>query len=361
VVAFAETSSCRRKALLNYFGEEYTIENCNSCDNCLQPKERFDAQEHLMLLLDTMHELKGKFKSNHIVQVLTGNVSNSVKQYKHNLLDIFAKGSYEDERLWNAIIRQALVHNLLSKEIENYGTLFINEKGSQYMKHPEPLMFTRDKDYSEENAEDDIITKQKGGGALDEALMSMLKDLRRELAKKHSLPPFVIFQDPSLEEMATQYPVTIDELKNISGVGEGKATKYGKQFVETIARYVEENEIDRPFDMTVKTVANKSAMKVNIIQAIDRKLPLEDFASSKGVPMHDLLTELESIVSSGTKVDLNYYINKLVDKDDQDDMFDMLREAETDSLQPIVEDYGDVYSEDELRLMRIKFISDFGN
>lgn len=361
VVAFSETSSCRRKALLNYFGEVYPEDNCGNCDNCVTPKERFDAQEHLLLLLETMTEIKGKLKSNHIVQVLTGVVSNSVKQYKHNLLDIFAKGDYENERFWNAIIRQALVHNLLSKEIENYGTLYISEKGQEYLKHPEPIMFTRDRDFDAEDNDADIITKEKGGGALDETLMNMLKDLRKSVAKKLNLPPFVIFQDPSLEEMATQYPVTMEELKNISGVGDGKAAKYGKQFVETIAKYVEENEIDRPFDMAVKTVANKSAMKVSIIQAIDRKLPLEDFASSKGVTMHDLLAELESIVSSGTKIDINYYINKLIDKEDQEEIFELLREGETDSLQPLIEDYGDVYEEDELRLMRIKFISDLGN
>ncbi len=361
VVAFSETSSCRRKSLLHYFGEEYDDANCNNCDNCVNPKERFDAQEHLILLLETMNEIKGKLKSNHIVQVLTGIVSNSVKQYKHNLLDIFAKGDYEDERFWNAIIRQALVHSLLSKEIENYGTLYINEKGHEYLKNPEPLMFTRDRDYDAEENDADIITKEKGGGALDEALMVMLKDLRKTVAKRLNLPPFVIFQDPSLEEMSTQYPITMDELKNISGVGEGKAAKYGKQFIETIAKYVEENEIERPFDMMVKTVANKSAMKVSIIQAIDRKLPLEDFAGNKGVSMHDLLAELESIVSSGTKIDLNYYINRLIDKDDQEEIFEILREAETDSLQPILDEFGDVYEEDELRLMRIKFISDLGN
>jgi ATP-dependent DNA helicase RecQ len=361
VVAFAETSSCRRKALLHYFGEEYPSENCGNCDNCITPKERFEAQEHLTLLLETMQELIGKLKSNHIVQVLTGVVSNSVKQYKHNLLDVFAKGDYEDERFWNAIIRQALVHNLLSKEIENYGTLSISEKGFEYLKNPESIMFTRDRDYDAEEEEADIITKEKGGGALDDALMGMLKDLRKSVARKLNLPPFVIFQDPSLEEMATQYPVTMEELKNISGVGDGKAAKYGQQFVETIAKYVEENEIDRPFDMAVKMVANKSAMKVSIIQAIDRKLPLEDFANNKGVSMHDLLAELESIVSSGTKIDINYYINKLIDKDDQEEIFELLREGQTDSLQPVLDEFGDVYEEDELRLMRIKFISDLGN
>lgn len=361
VVAFAETSACRRRSLLHYFGEDYTEENCNNCDNCLNPKERFDAQEHLLLLLETMQELKGKFKANHLIAVLVGKENNAVKQYKHNLLEIYGKGEYEDERFWNAVIRQALVNNLISKEIENYGTLFINERGLQYLQHPESLLFTRDRDYEQEEEDEAIITRQKGGGALDQQLMQMLKDQRKEIARKNNLPPFVIFQDPSLEEMSTQYPITLEELKNISGVGEGKAAKYGETFIRLIAKYVEENEIERPHDLTVKSVANKSAMKVAIIQAIDRKLPLDDFADGKGVPMPELLHELESIVNSGTKVDLNYYLKDLVDKEDQEDIFDILRHTESGDLQPVIDEYGDVYEENELRLMRIKFISDLGN
>lgn len=361
VVAFAETSACRRRSLLHYFGEDYTEENCNNCDNCLNPKERFDAQEHLLLLLETMQELKGKFKANHLIAVLVGKENNAVKQYKHNLLEIYGKGEYEDERFWNAVIRQALVNNLISKEIENYGTLFINERGQQYLQHPESLLFTRDRDYEQEEEDEAIITRQKGGGALDQQLMQMLKDQRKEIARKNNLPPFVIFQDPSLEEMSTQYPITLEELKNISGVGEGKAAKYGETFIRLIAKYVEENEIERPHDLTVKSVANKSAMKVAIIQAIDRKLPLDDFADGKGVPMPELLHELESIVNSGTKVDLNYYLKDLVDKEDQEDIFDILRHTESGDLQPVIDEYGDVYEENELRLMRIKFISDLGN
>ena len=361
VVAFSETSACRRKALLHYFGEDYPETNCNNCDNCLNPKERFDAQDHLVLFLETMQELKGKFKPNHIVNVLVGKESNAVKQYKHNLLEVYGKGSYEDERFWNSVIRQALVFNLVAKEIENYGTLYMGEKGLEYLRHPEPMMFTRDRDFVAEDEEEAIILRQKGGGALDEGLMQMLKDLRKEIARKNNLPPFVIFQDPSLEEMSTQYPITLDELKNISGVGDGKAAKYGKPFIDLISKYVEQNDIDRPMDMTVKSVANKSAMKVAIIQAIDRKLPLDDFADAKGIPMPELLHELESIVNSGTKVDLNYYVNDLLDKEDQEDIFDILRSSETGSLEPVTDEYGDVYEEDELRIMRIKFISDMGN
>lgn len=362
VVAFAETSSCRRKALLHYFGEEFDETHCNEmCDNCAHPRERFDALEHLMLLLEVMTEVKGKFKANHLVAVLTGKETNTVKQYKHNLLEVFGKGDYEDERFWHAVIRQALVNNFISKEIENYGTLYINDKGLEYMQHPEPILFTRDRDYETEEEDDAIITKQKGGSALDETLLNMLKDIRKQIAKKQNLPPFVIFQDPSLEEMATQYPISMEELKNISGVGEGKAQKFGKPFLDVISKYVEENEIERPFDFTVKTVANKSAMKVSIIQAIDRKLPLHDFAKNKGIEMDELIQELESIVNSGTRLDLGYYINKLIEPEDQEEIFDLLRESDNGSLDAVLDEYGDVYEEHELRLMRIKFISDLGN
>lgn len=362
VVAFTETSSCRRKALLHYFGEHFEEEQCNDmCDNCAHPREKFEAKEHLLLLLEVMTELKGKFKSAHLVAVLTGKENNSVKQYKHHTLEIFGKGNYEDEKFWQAVIRQALVNNLLSKEIENYGTLFINEKGLEYLDHPESILFTKDHDFESEDEDDSIITKQKGGGALDEALMGMLKELRKQTAKKFNLPPFVIFQDPSLEEMATQYPITLDELKNISGVGEGKAIKYGQPFVDVIAKHVEENEIERPFDFAVKSVANKSAMKVSIIQAIDRKLPLHEFAKSKGVEMDDFIHEMETIVSSGTKLDLGYYLNSLVEKEDQDDIFEILRHSENGNMDDVMDEYGDVYDEKELRLMRLKFISDMGN
>lgn len=361
VVAFSETSSCRRKAILHYFGEEYLQDNCQNCDNCLHPRERFDAQEHVMLLMDCMQEMKGKFKANHIVSVLCGHETPATKSYKHNLLETFGKGNYESERFWHAIIRQSLVHNFLSKEIENYGTLFMNETGFAYAANPDSVFFTRDRDYLEEDNDEAIITKQKGGTALDEALLSMMKDLRRKIARQHNLPPFVIFQDPSLEEMATAYPISMEELRNVSGVGEGKANKYGKDFIALIAKYVEENEIERPLDMTFKTVANKSANKVAIIHAIDRKTPLSDYANSKGISFDALLSELETIVHSGTKLDLNYYINAIVDEDDQEGIFDLLRAQESDSMQELIDEWGDVYSEDELRLMRMKFISDLGN
>jgi ATP-dependent DNA helicase RecQ len=362
VVAFAETSSCRRKSLLHYFGEEYPSNDCNGyCDNCASPKERFDAKDHLCLLLEVITELKGRFKPQHIVAVLTGKENNAIRQYKHNQLDVFGKGDYEDERFWNAIIRQALVSNFLSKEIENYGTIFISDIGLNYMSSPETIMFTRDRDYSSEDEDDSIITQQKGGTALDNALLTMLKDIRKQIAKKQNLPPFVIFQDPSLEEMATQYPITMEELKHISGVGEGKAAKYGAPFIELINNYVQQNEIERPIDFTVKSVANKSAIKVAIIQAIDRKLPLTDFASMKGISMDELIHEMETIVNSGTKLDLSYFINQIIEKEDQDAIFEMLRNTENGSMEEVLQEYEDVYELFELQLVKIKFVSDLGN
>lgn len=361
VVAFSETSNCRRRSLLHYFGEEYQAENCENCDNCLHPKERFDASAFLKTLLETIEMLNDKFKPKHIVQVLLGEISNSVKQYKHEQLDVFGKGAEEDAKFWNAIIRQALVANFIGKEIENYGTLFVTNKGKDFIKHPETILFTKDRDFVSESDEEDIVMNQKGGGALDPVLHKMLLDLRKEIAKKLNLPPYIIFQEPTIEELSTQYPTTLDEIKTISGVGEGKAIKYGKPFVDLIAKYVEENNIERPFDITVKTVANKSAIKVALIQNIDRKINLENFAISKGITLDDVLTELESIVFAGTKIDINYQIDEIIDHDEQEEMFDLLRSSEVNSIQPLLDEYGDVYEESELRMVRVKFLSDMGN
>lgn len=361
VVAFSETSNCRRRSLLHYFGEEYQAENCENCDNCLHPKERFDASASLKTLLETIEMLNDKFKPKHIVQVLLGEISNSVKQYKHEQLDVFGKGAEEDAKFWNAIIRQALVANFIGKEIENYGTLFVTNKGKDFIKHPETILFTKDRDFVSESDEEDIVMNQKGSGALDPVLHKMLLDLRKEIAKKLNLPPYIIFQEPTIEELSTQYPTTLDEIKTISGVGEGKAIKYGKPFVDLIAKYVEENNIERPFDITVKTVANKSAIKVALIQNIDRKINLENFAISKGITLDDVLTELESIVFAGTKIDINYQIDEIIDHDEQEEMFDLLRSSEVNSIQPLLDEYGDVYEESELRMVRVKFLSDMGN
>jgi ATP-dependent DNA helicase RecQ len=364
VVAFAETSACRRKFLLHYFGEEYNDEKCvghGGCDNCKAPRETFEAKDHVMLLIRVINELRGKFKAKHIVEVLTGQISNAVKTYKHNELSLFGKGSYESPRFWMAIIRQALVRNLLAKEIENYGTIYLSKSGFEFLENPLNLKFVRDRDYQAESEADDIQVREKSGGALDQNLMELLKRLRKDVAKKKNLPPFVIFQEPSLEEMATQYPITIQELINISGVGEGKAKKFGAAFIELIKEYVESNDIDRPGDFAVKSVANKSALKVGIINAIDRKICLEDFAQTKNISLDELVHEMESIVNTGTRLDINYFLNQRLDEDDKEEMFDLLRNDENGLIQVLIDEYGDVYSEAELRLVRIKFISDMGN
>ena len=327
----------------------------------MHPKERFDASAYLKTLLETIEALNDKFKPKHIVQVLLGEISNSVKQYKHEQLDVFGKGAEEDAKFWNAIIRQALVTNYIGKEIENYGTIFVTPKGKDFIQHPEPIMFTKDRDFVSESDDEDVVMNQKGGGALDPVLHKMLLDLRKEIAKKLNLPPYIIFQEPTIEELSTQYPTTLEEMKTIAGVGEGKAIKYGKPFVDLIAKYVEENNIERPFDITVKTVANKSAIKVALIQNIDRKINLENFAISKGITLDDVLTELESIVFAGTKIDINYQIDEIIDRDEQEEMFDLLRSSEINSIQPLLDEYGDVYEESELRMVRIKFLSDMGN
>jgi ATP-dependent DNA helicase RecQ len=365
VASYAECSSCRRKQLLHYFGEEYDSGGCNGmCDNCRFPKERFDAEESILNVLEAILATKEKFKPKYISQILAGTSNSQIKQYKHHNLDIFGKGSAEDEKYWLSVIRQAIVEGFIKKEIENYGTLKLTDKGKAFLKNPFSIKFTRDHDYTAAEAENDdliIAGTGKGGGA-DEKLVAMLKDLRKKIAKQKNLPPFVIFQDPSIEDMSIQYPITMEEMKNISGVGTGKALKYGKDFVELIAAYVIENDITRPQDMVVKSVVNKSGQKVFIIQNIDKKLPLEDIAKSRNIKMDDLLSEIESIVSSGTKVNLNYYIDQIVDEDKQDEVFEYFKSAESDSIEDALKELGsDDYSEDEIRLMRIKFMSELGN
>ncbi|QKG80332.1 DNA helicase RecQ [Tenuifilum thalassicum] len=364
-VSYAESSICRRKTLLNYFGEEYTEENCGSCDNCLNPKTQFDGQEELQMVLETILAVNQKFKGDHIVNILIGNVTAAIKSYKHNQLDTFGQGAEKDPMFWNSIIRQALVMKYIDKDIENYGLLMVTEKGKEYLENPHEVMFTLDERY-EDGDDDDAIglsPDKSGGGGADDELLSMLKELRKKMAKKLNLPPFVIFQDPSLEDMAIQYPVTIDELQNISGVGAGKARKFGKEFVELIKAYVEEKEIIRPQDMVVKSVASKSMLKVYIIQSIDRKLDLEDIAEAKNLEMDELLNEIEAIVNSGTKINIDYYIDRVIDEDKQDEIYDYFRnEAESESIEEAIEalDDDDI-TEEEIRLMRIKFMSEMGN
>ena len=358
-VAYAETSLCRRKLLLHYFGEEYEEECCDCCDNCLNPKEQFEGQEFLVTLLDVIFELKEKFKAEYVVDVIVGTETNIIKSYGHEESEIFGIGAEEGSKFWIAVVRHALVLGMLTKDIENYGLLKITEKGHEYLKEPYPIMLTKNHDYDEMEVE----MTSGGTAAMDPELFAMLKDLRKQLTRKLNLPPFVIFQDPSLEAMSTYYPITLEELQNMPGVGVGKAKRFGKEFVELIKRHVEENEIDRPVDMVVKSVANKSRMKISIIQGIDRKIPLDDIAEGKNMDMDELLKELESIVYSGTRVNIDYYINQVMDEEHLNDIFTYFKEdAESDDIDKAVEELGeDEYTRDEIRLVRIKFISEVGN
>ena len=361
-VAYAESSVCRRKMLLNYFGEEYTTDNCGCCDNCLHPPTKFEGRDDLALLLDTIAAVHQKFKADHIVNILRGVTSAAVKSYEHNELEMFGEGQERSVVFWNSIIRQALVMKYLDKDIENYGLLLITEKGLKFMDRPHDVQFTMDREFEEAEEEESLAMPLEKSGVVDDELFSMLKDLRKRVAKKRNLPPFVIFQDPSLEDMSVQYPITIDELRNISGVGAGKAARFGKEFVDLIRAYVEEKDILRPQDMVVKSVANKSLNKVYIIQSIDRQLDLEDIAEGRGLDMDELLTEIEAIVNSGTKINLSYYLNRTLEPDKIEEAFDYFRhEAETESLDAALLALGDDYTEEEVRLVRIQFLSEIGN
>jgi len=361
--AYAESSVCRRKMLLHYFGEEYHKENCENCDNCLHPREQFEGQGYVKLLLQAVLDVKEKFKADHVANVLSGVKNTATKAYKHHNLPIFGKGSDEEPRFWNGVIRQALVEGLLQKDIESYGLLYLSDKGKEYLKEPYPIMLSKEHDYEQIDEEETARSGAGKTGAVDDELLRILKDLRKKVAHEKDLPPFVIFQDPSLEDMAIQYPIDEEELQRIVGVGMGKAKRYGKPFMELIKKYVDEKDIIRPMDMVVKSVVNKSGMKVYIIQSIDRQMPLPDIAAAKGLGMSELLDEIESIVHSGTKLNLDYYINNTIDEDKQEDIFEYFREdAETESLQAALEELGEEeYSEEEVRLMRIKFFSEFGN
>jgi ATP-dependent DNA helicase RecQ len=363
-VGYAETSICRRKVLLNYFGEKYEQDNCGSCDNCLHPKPMIQVQDELALLLEAVLAVKEKHQSEHVVNVLVGKSDQQVKTYKHDKLEVYGEGADQTERFWTALVRQALLADYLDKDIDNYGLLNVTDKGKAFIKEPVPFKIALDTDF--DNTETDEDDDFGGGGgtssAADEQLFEMLKTLRKTVAKQKNLPPFVIFQDPSLEEMATNYPITIDELKNITGVGSGKATKYGKPFVDMIKKYVDDNEIERPMDLIVKSVVNKSGLKVYFIQNIDRKISLEDMSVAKGMNMKDLIGEIETIVASGTKLDIAYYINEVIDEDRQEELFEYFSSAETDSVEDAIKELGeDDYSETDIRLMRIKFMSEVGN
>ncbi|MGM9756486.1 MAG: RecQ family ATP-dependent DNA helicase, partial [Parabacteroides sp.] len=357
--AYAETSVCRRKVLLHYFGEEYLEDNCGNCDNCKNPKKQVEAKELLSAVLEAVSTLKEKFKTDYIVNILIGKETSEIESFKHNELEIFGSGQDEDEKMWNAVIRQALIAGYLLKDIENYGLLKITDKGKEFMDKPVSFKITKDNEFEEEVEE----TPVRGGAscAVDPALYSMMKDLRKKLSKRLQVPPFVIFQDPSLEAMATTYPITLEELQNIPGVGAGKAKRYGKEFVELIKRHVEENEIERPEDLRVRTVANKSKLKVSIIQRIDRKVALDEIASSNGLEFSELLDEIEAIVYSGTRINIDYFVNDVMDEDHVEDIYEYFKDSETDDLEDAIEELGGDYTEDEIRLVRIKFLSEMAN
>ncbi|MBR6847656.1 MAG: DNA helicase RecQ [Bacteroidales bacterium] len=363
-VTYAESAVCRHRLLLHYFGEEYEKENCGSCDNCRYPKEKFDGKEDMKMILEAVFETKQLFKTKQIAELLVGKLTGDIKAAKQENGEFFGAGGDHDEKYWTAIIRQALVHKLLSKDIENYGVLKITKEGKDFIKKPYTIMLVKDHDYEasdDEEAEAMAMGMSKDSGT-DRTLFTMLKDLRKTIAKQNNLPPFVIFQDPSLEDMAIQYPITKEEMTQIAGVGAGKAEKFGEPFIKLIKEYVEENEITRPNDMVVKSVVNKSALKIHIIQNIDKRIPLEDIAYGKGLSFDELLSEIESIVSSGTRLDLNYYIEENIDIYHQEDILDYFQEAESDDVQQALRELGeDEYSEEEVRLMRIKFMSDVGN
>jgi ATP-dependent DNA helicase RecQ len=359
-VSYAESSVCRPKLLLNYFGEVME-EDCDNCDNCLHPKEKFEGKEYIVLALKTILGVQERFKPEHIADVLAGNATSAVKSYKHHHNEFFGAGDEKDNKFWNAVLRQSLIQRLVFKDIENYGLLKLSEKGKKYLKNPYSIMLTEDHDY--DIVSDEETTSGGGGtGAVDEELIHILKDLRKKMAKKMNLPPFVIFQDPSLDDMAIQYPVTVDEMKNIVGVGAGKAKKFGQEFADTIKHYVEEKEIVRPQDMVVKSVVNKSGVKVFIIQSIDRKIPLHDIAMAKNLDMIELIEEIEAIVNSGTKININYYIDEVMDEERIEEIYEYFREAESESINDAIDELGEAdYSEEEIRLVRIKFFSELGN
>ena len=358
--AYAESSVCRRKFLLHYFGEEYHEENCGNCDNCLHPKKKVEAKNQLKELLEVVQAVKENFKADYIIDVLVGKETDEVIAHKHADLDCFGCGDEHEEKFWNAVIRQALIAGYLEKEIENYGILKLTAKGRKFMKKPESFMVSEDNEFEDDDEE--VVSRSGGGtGVTDPAFFNALLDLRKKMSKNLNVPPYVIFQDPSLEAMATMYPVSIEELQNIPGVGAGKAKRYGKEFCDLIRQHCEEYEIERPEDLRVRTVANKSKLKVSIIQSIDRKVALDDIASAKGIDFNELLDEIEAIVYSGTKLNIDYFLDEAMDEDHLLDIYDYFKESETDSLAVAMDELGDDYTEEEVRLVRIKFISEMAN
>jgi len=357
--AYAESSVCRRKLLLHYFGEEYTEENCHNCDNCLHPKNKIEAKEALLVVLKAVAEVKENFRQEYIIDFVKGRGTDDIVSHKHNELEEFGAGEDMDSKLWNPVIRQALLNGYLKKDVENYGLLKLTPEGRRFIKNPVSFMIVEDREFKDEY--EDTPSHEGIGGALDPRLYQMLKDLRKSFAQKHKLPPYVIFQDVSLEQMATMYPVNMQELQNVQGVGAGKARRFGKDFCELIKKYCDENEIERPEELRVRTVAKKSMLKVSIIQSIDRQIALDDLAEAKGLDFDELLDEIDAIVYSGTKLNIDYFIEEVVDDDHVDEIYDYFMESDTDDLDTAMDELGDDYSEDEIRLVRIKFLSEQAN
>ena len=365
-VAYAESNSCRRKLLLSYFGEDYHVENCGACDNCLHPKKQFDGREEMAMVIELIESLPERFKMEHLANILTGEMNSIIKSYHHDRLELFGAGKEHSSRFWNAVIHQGLVLHLLYKDIESYGLISVTDLGRAFFEKPYELMLTEDREFAEGEDDDEdtaaAAAAARGGGGGDPTLLAMLKDLRRDVARKKGLQPWVIFGDPSLEDMSIMYPISYDELKNCQGVGEGKAKKFGKPFIELIAKYVEENEIIRPDDFVMKSIVNKSVNKVYIIQSIDRRIPLEDIADTRKMEMEELLDEIEAIVYSGTTLNLDYYLEQTLDDDVIEEIYDYLHdEAESDDLSVIMEDLKDDFDEFEVRLVRIKFLCEVAN
>lgn len=356
--AYAESSVCRRKMLLHYFGEEYDKDNCGNCDNCQHPKNKIEAKDALLIILQAIAAVKEGFRTDYVIDFVEGKETNDIVAHKHNGLEAFGSGEDMDAKLWNPVVRHALIAGYIKKDVENYGILKLTASGKRFIKNPVSFMIVEDNEFNEDEDEE---MHDGSGTVLDPVLYSMLKDLRRKVSKKHQLPPYVIFQDVSLEQMATVYPVTLEELQNIQGVGAGKARRYGKEFVSLIKRHCEENDIERPEDLRVRTVAKKSVLKVKIIQNIDRQIALDDIADAQNIEFEDLLTEVEAIVYSGTKLNIDYFLEEVIDEDHLDDIYEYFKESETDDLNTAMKELGSDYTEDEVRLVRIKFISDMGN
>lgn len=357
--AYAESSVCRRKMLLHYFGEEYPSDNCGNCDNCLHPKVKIDATKEAVIVLKAVKALKEDFRQEYVIDFVKGRDTDDIREHTHDLLPEFGEGEGGDVKIWNPVVRQSIIAGFLKKDVENYGVLKLTKAGRDFIEHPYTFMVVKDAEFNED--EEDEASSSKPTNALDPVLYEMLLSLRKDTSRKLGIPPYVIFQDVSLEQMATVYPVTLEELMNIPGVGVGKAHRYGKEFVALIKRHCDENDIERPEDLRIRTVPKKSMLKVKIIQSIDRQMPLDDIADTQNIAFEDLLTEIEAIVYSGTKLNIDYYLEDVMDDDHIDDIYDYFSDSETDDLDTAMDELGEDYTEDEVRLVRIKFFSEMAN